>query len=584
MIQMKVIDNLDELLQYKEDWERILDINGLDIPFMELEWIIPWWNILRENQELYIITFFQQGKVIGFCPFMKVKKGAYSEVEFLGYPQASYMDFLFEPSYREELNMKFLEEVTNIKNSYIFNLHTFATRSENFHILQKHLSNKGKKFYTRTIDCPYIDIREKSFEGYYKEKRKHSSIKRLKAIENKIVEAGGELDYLNSSALKDKEDFMDRVFQIHDKRWSKKLDTSNFSSENSRRFFTALATNDNKRLKTLVDFLTLNNELVAFEYGLVVGKTYVGYRACHDEDYSPLSLGKISLKENIRVIFDSGIEEFNFGTGFERYKLEWTDNRGGLHKLLFSTDDAYALKILSFNIMKEKFIRKMKSYPKIVSFKRNTLGKIKYIFSCKHIKAGIRTVRGRLKLYTCKQMLKKTCYRIIGSKYSQFDIFKVKKPKALDYKYDEAYSASMATFNDIYIIADFLNYSAQKVVSYMYKGNKCAIIRYKDKMVGCIWFSYNCENKKLKHQIDIIGRKVLFIKKIIIDKKYSVKDIQFVGLTYIHQQISKKEIYIGVRHRSIHNPNETLKEMLIPQYCIKIKKVLNKEKLTLGEV
>jgi len=74
MIQMKVIDTLEELLQHKEEWERLLDINGLDIPFMELEWIIPWWNILRENQELYIIPFLHQGGALGFCPFMKEKK------------------------------------------------------------------------------------------------------------------------------------------------------------------------------------------------------------------------------------------------------------------------------------------------------------------------------------------------------------------------------------------------------------------------------------------------------------------------------------------------------------------------------
>lgn len=584
MIQMKVIDTLEELLQHKEEWERLLDINGLDIPFMELEWIIPWWNILRENQELYIITFLHQGEAIGFCPFMKEKKRTYTEVQFIGYPEASYMDFLFEPSLREELVKRFLEEVGLIKDTYIFNLHTFATRSENFNILQEHLSQKGKRFYTRTIDCPYIEIGDKSFEEYYKKRRKHTSVRRIKTAENKIAEAGGVFKYFNASSLKDRKGYMDKVFEIHDKRWSKKLDTSDFSSEKSKNFFTAIATNENKRLRVLVDFLTLDDEIVAFEYGLVVGKTYVGYRACHDEDFSPLSLGKISLKENIKNIFESGLKEFNFGTGYERYKLEWTDNRGGLHKLVFSSDDTYTSKILSFVIMKEKIIRKMKSNPKIVSFKRNTLGKIKYIFTFNHIKVAIKNIRGRLRLYTGKQLLKKACYKLISSKYSHVNIFKMKKPNTLDYKYDEAYSATIATFNDVYTIADFLSCSVQKVVGYMYKGNKCAIIRYKDKMVGCIWYSYNCENKKLKHQIDILGRKVLFIKKIAIDKKYHIKDIQYVGLTYIHQQISKKEIYIGVKHESVHDPNKNLKEMLIPQYCIKIRKVLNREKLTLGEV
>lgn len=584
MIQMKVIDTLDDLLQYKDKWESLLDINGLDIPFMELEWIVPWWKIMKENQELYIITFLQKGEPVGFCPLMKVKKRTYTEIQFIGYPETSYMDFLFEPSLREELNKRFLEEVALIKDAYIFNLHTFATRSENFHILQKHLCQNGKKFYTMTIDCPYIEIGEKNFEEYYKQKRKHTSIKRIKTAEKKIAEADGEIKYVNANSLRDSKGYMDKVFEIHDKRWAKKLDTSDFSSEKSKSFFTAIATNDNKRFKVLVDFLTLNDEIVAFEYGFVVGGTYVGYRACHDEDFSPLSLGKISLKENIKNIFESGLKEFNFGTGFERYKLEWTDNRGGLHKLLFSTDDTYSSKILSFVIMKEKFIRKIKSKPKIVNFKRNTLGKIKYNFSSDRIKALIKNVRGCFRLYTCKQIFKKACYRIIGSKYSQYDIYKVKKIKEIDYKYDESYSTTIATFTDIYSIADFANCSAEKIVNYMYKGNKCAIIRHGEKIVGCIWFSFNCENKKLKHQIDIIGRKVLFIKKIIMDKNHKVKDMQYLGFTYIYKYISKKDLYIGVRHKSIYNPNDTLKTVLIPQYCIKIRKVLNREKLTLGEV
>ncbi len=584
MKEVKIIDTLDELLQYRGEWEKLIDINGLDIPFMEFEWIVPWWEILRENQELYIITFFKQDKVIGFCPLMKTKKGRYTEVEFLGSPQASYMDFLFDPSFREELNMSFLDKVDKIKDSYLFNLHAFATRSENFHILQKYLSDKGKTFYSRVIDCPYIDTRGKSFEEYYKAKRKHSSIKRIKSVEKKIADAGGELKYLNSSNLKENKDFMDKVFQIHDKRWSKKLDTSDFSSEKNKKFFTALATNNNKRLKVAVDFLTLNDEVIAFEYGIITGKTYLGYRACHDDDYSPLSPGKISLKENIKVIFDSDLEEFNFGTGYERYKLEWTDNRGGLNKLLFSTDDSYSLKILSTSMKKEELIKKLKSKPKIVSFKRNTLGKIKYILSFAYIRTRIKDARGRLTLYSLKQLIKKTCYRIIEARYFQVDIFKMKKPKGLNYKYDESYSATIASFNDVYTIAEFLKCSVKKVVSYMYKGNSCAIVWHKEKIVGCIWFSYSCENKRLKRQIDIIGRKILFIKKIFADRKYHVKDIQYVGLTHIHQQISKKEIFIGVRHRCIHNPNVTLKEMLIPQYCIRIKKVLKEEKVTLGEV
>ena len=63
---------------------------------MELEWIIPWWNILRENQELYIITFLHQGEAIGFCPFMKEKKNIYRSSVYR-YPEASYMDSCLSP-------------------------------------------------------------------------------------------------------------------------------------------------------------------------------------------------------------------------------------------------------------------------------------------------------------------------------------------------------------------------------------------------------------------------------------------------------------------------------------------------------
>lgn len=48
-MRIEVIDNIEKLMSYKEEWDKILEKTNIDNMFLELDWITYWWKFLVTN-------------------------------------------------------------------------------------------------------------------------------------------------------------------------------------------------------------------------------------------------------------------------------------------------------------------------------------------------------------------------------------------------------------------------------------------------------------------------------------------------------------------------------------------------------
>lgn len=73
-MKIEVIRDIEVLKHYKDKWEEILQNQSNGISFIEMDWIISWWHYYGKHHELFIIVLKEDNKILGFFPFMMIKK------------------------------------------------------------------------------------------------------------------------------------------------------------------------------------------------------------------------------------------------------------------------------------------------------------------------------------------------------------------------------------------------------------------------------------------------------------------------------------------------------------------------------
>lgn len=368
---IKVINNLEELTSYKEVWNKILADNQNTNPFLEYDWIENWWNYLGKGHILFVIILQVKERVVGICPFMIIKRRLFREITFIGYPEASFMDFILTREGRACGVEAAIEYIRNLHGNYILHLQGFVDGSYAFEKMGDYFENIHSKFSIRNFEAPYFNINT-DFTSYLNSRSKYNSIKTLIRSKNKFEEAGNVIyKQLNSSEINE-------CFQLHEMRWKRKYDASNFSEKEHRKFFGDIVNKENLSFQVYVYGMKLGKRLIAFTYGFLCNGTFHFYRICHDNDFSVYGPGKIILMKLIEDCFLKEIQVFDFGLGYARYKSEWTDDKNIIYEFIAPLTSGYSQIFYYMYILRIRAIKSAKKLKAYNTLKIGALGFLQY--------------------------------------------------------------------------------------------------------------------------------------------------------------------------------------------------------------
>lgn len=364
------INSLEQLLQVKSEWAQILERNRNSNPFIEFEWVALWMECLGKGKNVEIIGVRNSEGYVGFFPFIK-RKSVYGIVyEMIGLGQSNYMDFIISLEQLEKVIPFVFEHLIMDEPRIIFYLHGILESSPTYPILADFLKTKRCRHTIHKVVTPYINLEKIQMDEYlYKRKKLH----RLERKEKRL-HLLGKVEHRNCIV-----DEMDTIFQLHDKRWKKKNDTSGFTDEAERSFYTKLFQLENARLKTIVDALYVEGKMIAFNYGFQCGNRFLGYVLGYDDDFESFSPGRMLEKEAIVNYVHKDITIFDLSIGSEPYKFEWSTHLDQTAKFIFSSNGVRARFGRIVLSAKENVIARLKKNRKTVLFKRDTLGYLKYI-------------------------------------------------------------------------------------------------------------------------------------------------------------------------------------------------------------
>jgi CelD/BcsL family acetyltransferase involved in cellulose biosynthesis len=362
---------LDHLLDYRADWNNILEMNQNNNPFIEFDWIYHWLTYFQPFYELNFYAVEHENEMIAFFPFIKKKGRIYDSIQFAGYGQANYMDIVAAEKWKDDAIRYVISEISKQKKT-VFILHGLLDSTGILDALIRQFTDLRISFHTSQTVAPYIDLEElENFEAFIKKKmKKHGGDrkeKRLKKLGKAVF-------------LPLKNDQLDAMFQLHKKRWLAKLDTSGFTKGLTHEFYKSLTSVQNGVLETKLDGLFIEDRLVAFLYGFICRNRYVLYTLSHDDDFGVFSPGRILLKETVRDRFVNQIRNYDLSIGYEPYKLDWNTGMDRASKVIFPGTGLMARFGFWHMALKDKLIGLLKKNKGLVDFKRNTLGKIKNFF------------------------------------------------------------------------------------------------------------------------------------------------------------------------------------------------------------
>lgn len=363
------ITTLEQLQSIKREWVQILKDNNNSNPFIEFEWLSLWLKHIGRDADVEIAAVIKDGKYIAFFPFEKRKCFFVTVYSMIGFGQSNYMDFIVRPIHLVETVEFVFGKLMKDNQKNVFSLHGILESSPTHHIVSNYLEQHSYRHTIHKVVTPYINLEKIQMDKYMDKRKKLHRLDRRE----KRLHLLGKVEHRICSI-----DEMDLIFEIHDKRWERKNDTSGFTNENERLFYTELLLKTNKRYRPVIDALYVEGKMIAFNYGFLCGNRYLGYVLGYDNDFESFSPGRMLEKEAILKLVNTDLAIFDLSIGYEPYKFEWNTHIDYTSKFIFSSFGkriSVARYCLSF---KEKLIEKLKMNRKIVLLKRDALGQLKY--------------------------------------------------------------------------------------------------------------------------------------------------------------------------------------------------------------
>ncbi len=460
-----------------KDWHALLAQTDSQFAFSDPAWLSAWWNVFGAEHQPLTYALYEGDRLVGVFPLMLTSGKHSRHCRLMGTPQVTHVEFPVLPAYREAGVRLLMQALEERKGSVLFDFSGLNNQSWPYRALLSFLQAAHRRFLSVEGPSPVIHIGGQAYQTYFKNKFSTHNRRHMRRNRTRL-EALGEVTFRPLRA----ED-MPAVFALHGSRWKEKVDTSGFDDVQSQFFFTALLSYKDAGWKAMPMGLFLDTRMIAFQYGFLCNGRALFYRSAHENLLSIYAPGKQIKQEYIRFCFENAARTVDFGIGYEEYKAEWTDAQDTIANLYFPKSDIASQ--LRFILPRLKYTLKaaLKKHRRIVLFRRNTLGKVKYALSFSALRTRYRRASASVK----RQGL--FCY-LLG---------KLHLPPTTALQYTPGQEnpgsaagksrVSRAGVGDMQELALLFNLPVGEVARHFYRQDECLLIKKEDNIVCAAFFS-----------------------------------------------------------------------------------------------
>ncbi|CAH7020044.1 putative GNAT family N-acetyltransferase [Vibrio chagasii] len=348
-MNIKVIDNLEEFLNIKEEYLELYNASIEANVFIGFDWVVNIFeNFFSDEDELKVISVWDKKKLVFILPLcIKRKKISFLEYKYLThlcFRASDYCSMLI----RQDVNIKKVfkavtKAIKEISQTCDFiKIDNISSSEPKNSLFYNQLSTKFK-FSTifTNVENPRLIVND---ENSIEQSQKKDVIRRRNKLKLKSQYefCANEIQSKNAWA---------KTLEFH----KQKFDGVGFNLPDSQRFYKSLNSES-----LILSTLKLDGEIVASHFGFVDMKKqkFYYYIPTYSKDMAREGVGMMLMLEIIEWCSQNNICEFDMLRGLENYKISWSSSICE-NKTFFSTvDNKVKSKLLYYVFMCAKSYQK----------------------------------------------------------------------------------------------------------------------------------------------------------------------------------------------------------------------------------
>lgn len=328
------------------DWSKLAHQSN-QLICMSPDWAASWWKYFgkHENRSLYIITMYDNEKLLAIFPFYKgvskigdlilherlhlIGSGG-SPNEMLGFADdygiSDFLDLIVHPDYKARIAGAFLKMLDSPELSRL--QITFNQTREDGFIMQNLyplLKNTDKKVSAKIIDiCYYVNLDEhRNFDDFIKNSKSNARRRFRQTLRANVKENGFEMvEAKNKAEVKS---MLNNLIELHQDRWTSLGFPGAFEDDRFKKFFKEISLKAFSEKKLWIKHAVDSQGICAVRMLLLYNNRYYDYMSgFYDESPSSKYRPGIGLLlDLVRDSFKLSIERIELLRGDEGYKHDF---------------------------------------------------------------------------------------------------------------------------------------------------------------------------------------------------------------------------------------------------------------------
>ena len=336
---VRVCQSWPELEHFFPDWNALLEWRSDASIFQTPEWLTTWWQAYGEQKCLQALIFTNsQGKTVGIAPLYVERISPFGlknlRLVGAGSGDSDALDFITAPGYERNCAETFLAWLRGESIGDLCSLETVPQASPVARHLAEIMDEEGKKFYAESLPNFFIDL-PATWHEYLE--RLESSFRPLLTRYPKRLQSRYRVNIVRCEQEQDLDANLQRLFALHQMRWTGQGEPGAFSSPERRDFYFRMSRAFLKRGWLEFWLLSLEDEIVAtqfcFRYGNAVYLLQEGFHPKYTAEKIGYALRAHVLEEMIKT----GATRYDFLGGADAYKAKYASRQGSYLTLHFGS-------------------------------------------------------------------------------------------------------------------------------------------------------------------------------------------------------------------------------------------------------
>jgi CelD/BcsL family acetyltransferase involved in cellulose biosynthesis len=327
-VRSEEFNSVDDLRSLVPEWDALVrQIPSASI-FSTWEWLGCWYTAYGGGSDLRVVAFRQDGNLVGLAPLMvqAAEVAPRARLRFLrllgdGSEDSDNLDILALPGYEGQVAEAFRDYLRSSRDRWdVAELNTTPMDSTVVSELVVLLKEDLCPMQTKSIPCTVVPLPD-TWNDYLSQ---ISSKERGKiGYYHRRVQSKYESKFDRCEGSEDLPEFLKTLYELHEKRWSKRTDPGSFQDER-RRYFYEMMSREFLRQGWLEFWrLELNGRAVATQFGFRLKNRIYALQEGFDPEYSADSVGFILRAYVLERAIESGAKYYDFLGGVNDSKLRW---------------------------------------------------------------------------------------------------------------------------------------------------------------------------------------------------------------------------------------------------------------------